>query len=382
MTEFLFDEIERKPLVIDRAPTSTYQLLNRYDWPEGGRIRKLFETWFKRYPHDDQSELRSRFRLSNDHAHEGALFELLLHELFIRLDCVLTVHPDIPGVNTHPDFLVQHGSRSFFLEASTVGQKKLGPFTRNKNSQDVIDKINELTSLNFYIGIQMEGELLTTLGRKDVIPTFQELLNAHDPVEVQHLIDEGGLYAAPSRSIECDNWSLKGWLYPVSQESREMGIKRQEIAIEPFRAEWTGTVIPVQKALKAKARKYGQLRLPYVVAINAREIFYNGRNNDLDVLFGKQQLLYSEEHPDFSPQLNRKQDGIWPRYSQLDAVMMFQKVDLWNLQNVSACLYFNPYKNSDSAFPEFLFRLPHAKGCDGIIEWFEGEDIAKLVGMS
>ena len=381
MTKFLFDDIERSPLDIDNAPTSAYQCLNRYEWPEGARIREFFESWFKRYPREDQAGLRSRFRLTENHAHEGALFELFLHELFTRLDCVLTVHPEISGVSTRPDFLVQHGSQSSFLEASTVG-RKLGPFTGNKNSQDVIDKINELTSPDFYIGIHMEGKLSTTLGRKDVIPIFQELLSAHDPDEVQHLIDEGDQYAAPSRRIECENWSLEGWLCPISREEQEKGIRRQQIVIEPFRAEWTDSVTPMQKALKTKARKYGQLHLPYVVAINARDIFYNGRDNDLEVLFGKQQLLYSLDNPDLPTQMDRKPDGIWPRYGKIDAVMMFQKVDLWNLQNASLCLYLNPYKNSGSALPDILFRLPHAKGCDGVIQFFEGEDVVKLVGVS
>ena len=381
MTELLFDEIKRKPLGNDNPPTSAYQCLNKYEWPEGARIRELFESWFTRYPCEDQAELRSRFRLTENHAHEAALFELLLHELFTRLGCVLTVHPEISGVSTRPDFLVQYGEQNFFLEASTVGQE-LGPFTRNKNSQDVIDKINKLRSLHFYIGIHMEGELLKTLGRKDVVPVFQELLDDHDPDKVQQLIDAEGQYAAPSRRIECGNWSLEGWLYPVARESRERGSRRQQIVIEPFRAEWTNSVLPVQKALQTKARKYGQLHLPYIVAIKARDIFYNGRDNDLDVLFGKQQLLYSVENPDLPPQMVREPGGIWPRHSKIDAVMVFQKVDMWNVQNASVCLYLNPYKRSDPALPDILFRLPHAKGCDGIIEWFEGENVAELVGLS
>ena len=380
MTELLFDENKRKPLDIDNPPTSAYQCLNKYEWPEGARIRELFESWFTRYPCEDQAALRSRFRLPENHAHEAALFELLLHELFTRLGCVLTAHPEIPGVSTHPDFLVQYGEQNFFLEASTVG-RELGPFTRNKNSQDVIDKINKLRSPHFYIGIHMEGELLKTLGRRDVVPVFQELLDDHDPDKVQKLIDAEGQYAAPSRRIECGNWSLEGWLYPVARESRERGSRRQQIVIEPFRAEWTNSVLPVQKALQAKARKYGQLHLPYIVAIKARDIFYNGRDNDLDVLFGKQQLLYSVENPDLPSQMVREPGGIWPQYSQIDAVLMCQRIDLWNLQNVSVCLYVNPYGDRDPGLPDNIFRMPYAKGVNGEMQWFEGEDIARLLGV-
>ena len=211
---------------------------------------------------------------------------------------------------------------------------------------------------------------------------FKELLVAHDPVDVQCLFEEKGMYATPSARIECGNWRLEGWLCPISPESRQKGSRRQDIVIEPYRATWTDSVTLVRKALREKASHYGQPDLPLVVAVNARDIFYNGRANDMDVLYGKEQLWYSVENPDLPLQPDRGPDGIWPRYSKIDAVMMFQKVNLWNLQNASVCLYLNPYKNSDSALPDILFRLPHAKGCDGIIQWFEGDNVAKLVGVS
>ncbi len=121
-------------------------------------------------------------------------------------------------------------------------------------------------------------------------------------------------------------------------------------------------MIPIQEALKEKVRKYRKLDAPLVVAVNARDMFYNGRENDMEVLFGR----------DCKP-------GVWPRDSQVGAVLRFQRIDLWNLwHNPSACLYINPY-NINAVLPDALFRLPHAKGCDGEMKWFEGEDIAQLV---
>ncbi|MCY3994376.1 MAG: hypothetical protein OXF50_24345 [Caldilineaceae bacterium] len=381
MTKFLFDNIKRSPLCFENMPESSFQCLNQFDWPDGVRLRRNLETWFKRFPASEQKDLRGKFRSDSNQQHEGAFFELFLHELITRLGFATSAHPVIAGVKTHPDFLICHEGRSLYLEATMVGQRS-GPFTRSPNEQNVIDSLNTLCSPYFYIGVHMEGELKTTLRGKDVTRPFENLLVAHDPVDVQRLFEEKGMYSTPSERIECGDWSLEGWLYPISPESREKGNRRQDIVIEPYRATWTDSVTPVRRVLKKKASHYGNLNLPFVVAVNCRDVFYNGRDNDMDVLFGKEQLLYSVVKPDLPPEIVREPDGVWPRHSKIDAVMIFQKVDLGNLQNASVCLYLNPNKHSDSALPNILFRLPHAKGCDGDIQWFKGEAVADLVGMS
>ena len=289
------------------------------------------------------------------------------------------MHPKITGVSTKPDFLVHRGDHHFYLEATVTGQKS-GPFTRNRNEQDVIKKLNTLTSMDFHIGVHMEGELSKTLGRERVVRPFKELLNAHNPDEVQRLIDDKGRTAAPFRRIECGSWSLKGWLIPVPPRNRG-GSRAQQLVMDPFLPLWTNSVISVRKALKKKARKYVNLDAPYVVAVNALDMFYNGKNHDIEVLFGKEQLLCSRENPDLPPKIGREPNGVWSQDSRIDAVWRFQRIDLLNLwHNASACLYINPHK-TNVELPDALFRLPHAKVCDGEMKRFEGEDLVQLIGM-
>src|SRR2546428_4764920 len=93
-----------------------FKYLNRSARLEVGRIRSTLEEWFKHYPSEGEAEFRTRFR--SDEHHDSAFFELFLHELLLRLDCSVTLHPSVATAAAHPDFLVNPRSgASFYLEA-------------------------------------------------------------------------------------------------------------------------------------------------------------------------------------------------------------------------------------------------------------------------
>ena len=138
----LFDKnIERKALTSESPFKSLFQGLNLYDWRGADRRRNKLEAWFKTYPDENKQDLRSRLRSGDDHIFEGAYFDLFLHELLTRLGFSLTAHPEIPDTNRRPDFLAYWNNQCFYLEATTAGLKS-GPFTRNRNEENVLDKIN------------------------------------------------------------------------------------------------------------------------------------------------------------------------------------------------------------------------------------------------
>ena len=376
----LFDNIKRSQLKSDSPSESIFRDINQYDWPGATHIRNTMESWFENYPLQHRTDLRERFRSDDDQNHEGAFFELFLHELLNRLGFSLKVHPEIAGTMARPDFLVSRDHLRFYLEATVSGQRS-EPFTRNRNEEDVIDKLNTLTHSKFGITVHLEGTLSRTLSRKNVLRPFKDLLKSHSADEVQSLIDEHGSNAAPSQSIECGNWSLEGWLSPISPDKRLSEPSRQFV-IGDHLGKYTDCATPVRDALKKKARKYRNLDAPLVLAVNTRDRFYNARQHDLEVLFGNEQLFYSKDNLDAAPRPGRERNGVWSRGrgSQMDAFLSIQKVDMWNIYNASASLYLNP-KNTHTVFPDALFRLPHVKVFDGEVKRFEGENIAQLVGI-
>lgn len=375
----LFDDVARDELRSDTPCISLFRDINQYDWPGAEHVRNTLELWFKKYPDAHKTDLCERFRSDDNYNHEGSFFELFLHELLTRLGFSLMVHPEIPDTRDRPDFLACCDDQQFYLEATVTG-KESGPYTRNRDEQDVINKLNTLTSPNFRITIHIEGELKRTLSKKEIVRPFRKLLDGHNPDEVQCLIDERERNVAPSERIEDGDWSLEGWLSPIAPDKRKSDPTRPLI-IGYHRGEFTDCVTPVQDALREKKKKARNLDAPFVVAVNTRDRFYHDREHDMEVLFGKEKLLYFEKHPDWPPEVGRNSSGVWSRNSRIDAFLSCQRIDLWNLRHsASVCLYSNPHK-TNMTFPDALFRLPHAKGCDGKMEWSEGEEITKILGI-
>ena len=256
----LFDDIDRVQTGIVSNVYSGFVLLNGDGSSDSQCLRNRLESWFEKFPASSKKDVRERFRSTNPETHEGALFELFLHELMTRLDCSVDVHPEVAGSDNRPDFLVCHGGKRFYLEATTVGQRD-GPFTPNNDEQDAIDKLSTLCSPNFNLRIEMIGTLSRTLRRKHLVPRFAELLARHDPDTVLKLIDTGGLDSAPSAKYEADGWSIEAWLLPISSRSRRNDQTRR-ITVMHRRAKRTNSVEPVRNAATKKSKKYGNPNPP------------------------------------------------------------------------------------------------------------------------
>ena len=374
----LFDDMKRTDASSRHPNELFFAYLNRSADPKAVEIRGRLESWFERFPVEARDDVRGRFRQDDDHAHRGATFELLIHELLIRLHCTVEVHPKISGKNSRPDFLARHGDRVFYVEATVIDSKE------NPLEEDVLAKINSLTSPHFYISAKVDGKLSSALSWEQVTKPFSSLLVAHNPDEVKRLIDEGGLRAAPSRKIECGTWSLQGWLVPISPGKRGIRSSRTLI-IGPARNDMVDWPTSVQHAVRKKAGKYGALGAPLVVAANVRDPFFD-KESAMEALFGKEQITYVEERPDLPTKLGRKPDGVWiqggyqPRYTRLDAVWMFSNVVPWNLCSMSNCLYVNPFAR-DMKLPDVLYRLPYARAHEYEIRWSEGENIGQMFGI-
>ena len=374
----LFDDIEREPATSMSNLYSAFVAVNKDGSPGEQDRRDKLESWFQKFPNDGQNDLRGRFRSSSHDAHEGAFFELFLHELLTNLGFKVEVHPTLPNSNHRPDFLVCDGSTCFYLEAATTGRRS-GPFTITNTEQEIIEELRKLTSPDFNLLIEITGELSRAIGKAPLRSKFEELLSqGHDPDEVKTTVDACGLDAAPSALYETDGWRIQAWLSPISRPARRPCPTRR-INVQFARARRTSSIDPVRDKLQDKGKHYGVPQLPLVIAVKTRDMFYNGRQHDMEVLFGNERILYVDD----VPELDHEPNGVWSmgHGMGIGAFLSVQKADIRNFPYASGCLYVNP-SQSGIALPEALLRLPHGIVTQGKMTWSDGVEIGQLVSSA
>ena len=156
----LFDDIKRTDTSSRQKNERFFSYLNRSAHHKATEIRARLESWFQRFPVEARDDVRGRFRAKDDRGHRGAIFELFIHELLTRLDCKVKVHPDVSCTGSRPDFWVRHGDFTFYVETKVIDL-----IDRNPLEEDVVAKINSLSSPHFHIFAQAEGKLSTALSR-------------------------------------------------------------------------------------------------------------------------------------------------------------------------------------------------------------------------
>ena len=374
----LFDDINREPATSMSNRYSAFVAVNQ-DGSLGEQDRRdRLEGWFQKFPGDSQKDLRGRFRSNRHDAHEGAFFELFLHELLTNLGFKVEVHPALPDTGDRPDFLVCDGSKCFYLEAATTGRRS-GPFTLTNTDQEVVEELEALTSPDFNLLIEIAGELSRSPRKGPLRSKFQKLLTqGHDPDEVKATVDAYGCDAAPSAEYETDGWCIQAWLSPISRPARRP-CQTRRIQWQFRRARWTNSIDPVRNKLRAKGKHYRSSQLPRVIAVQTRDMFYNGRQQDMEVLFGNEGILYGDD----VPELVRQPNGVWStgRGTGIGGFLSVQRADIWNFPHASACLYVNPLQPG-IAWPEALLRLPHGIVVEDKMTWFDGVDIGQLLASA
>ena len=83
----LFDAIKRESTTGASDLYSAFVAANQDGSLEGQDRRDKLESWFQKFPGDGKGDLRGRFRSKNHDDHDGAFFELFMHELPTNLRC-------------------------------------------------------------------------------------------------------------------------------------------------------------------------------------------------------------------------------------------------------------------------------------------------------
>jgi hypothetical protein len=175
----LFDGRERDDVAFKRASETTYAFLDRIARPDLARPRDTLNAWFSRWPEDDRDELRARFMAKDPASFTGALWELYLHEVHLRLGFSIERDPVVKDRRTRPDFLMTRGDNRFYLEATVAGLPTATRSARQRENE-VIEMINNASSPDFRVRVRGVSVGPTTPPRRKVVAVVERWLATLD----------------------------------------------------------------------------------------------------------------------------------------------------------------------------------------------------------
>jgi hypothetical protein len=382
----LFSDIPRNFKGTRSYTEPLFEYLNRSARPSMERIRKIMEEWFSRYPFVGRNELKSRLCSCDDILHQSAFYELYLHEFLSKLGYRVEVHPGVPNRNTHPEFLIfQAGNPFFYLEA-TIASGPQEEKNADKRESGVYETIDNMNSPNFFIEVKVHGSPSTPPPGRKWRDILEKWLSELDPDAIGEKLLSDGLVGLPAITMNHDGWDVTFQAVPKSPNARgKQGVRPIGIRLSGFQDckedEW------IRKAIKEKATKYGNLNLPYLIAINVLSIFSNDDHLIMDALFGKEGFtLYRLPTGGSDQKLTRASNGAFrgphgPQNTRVSGVIICNELFWGNISKINPVLWHNPWASFPLsqdmwAFPQFV------RGPDKTrLELKSGRKAADLFGL-
>lgn len=379
----IFDDLARTDLTSKRHSESSFAYLNRSARVEISRVREFLEKCVADYPRSEAGELVARLRSGDDRQFDSASFELLLHALLRALNYELEPHPLLTnGSASRPDFLVStpQGNR-FFLEAVLASEISDATVGTAAIKGSVMDALNAVTHANFVIDVLDEGHPKTQPSGKKLARSVLAWLDSLDPDAVQDQINANGYDAIAPFVWTHDGWTLSIKPIPIKPERR--GRAKSLVGVSMGGAGWINAWTPIRDAIKSKGSKYGVLELPLVVAVNV-DAFTLDRRDEVQALFGQEEIVVSVDQPEREPRTQRALNGAWiglggPQYTRVSGAWLFNNLSPYTVASRRNTLYLNPW--AAATVPDELLTLPHAKGNAGVVEWVGGASLRDIFGL-
>lgn len=326
----LFDDLTRTDSNYQGRTEQDFDFLNRSADPRFEVIRAGIESWFTKLPEEFKEDiekkvhLRERFR-GDDGPHSGALLELITHELLSAVGNNVLVDPDLNGLT--PDFEATIGGMRVLLECTVVhpSDQKVSSDKREARIKKTLDSM--------YIGQFALGTEFVEHGGgqpsiKLLMRNIKEWIDTLDPGEgiVSHY-----------------DWNFEGWRVIISALPLKHGVSKEEgdraIGVE-IKADIVDADDRIQRALKKKASKYKESKLPYVIVISHRfdhvsllsNSIYN--NSVIDALYGP--IRWVSHTRDLSDLHEERQfDGFFgssekPKSDRISAVLFKRQLTVTN----------------------------------------------------
>jgi hypothetical protein len=266
----LFDDKERLKAGPALHNGDTYTAYNDSADPDMTLLRDLLSNWFDLYPDSEKADLKALFKVKLHHA----FFELFIYRLFTALGYQLTVHPDLPGTDKHPDFLAVKGEQRFYLEAKFMDMQSREEQAKERRQNALLDALNTVDARNFLLCIQTitfkDG---SQPNGKKIIRFFNEQLAGHEPEVYRAELEATGFTHMPAVIFDDEQVTIKVKLMPKAEQLR--GTDSRAIASLPAGFKIGNDSERIREALETKATRYGRPDLPFIICLNKQSVRFD-----------------------------------------------------------------------------------------------------------
>jgi hypothetical protein len=344
----LFSDTQRVDMDPAGYTEPHYRYLNRSARPVFKVVRELIEDWLAEYPRFHRSELVARLRTNDDLQFEAAFFELYLHHLFRRSGAKVRIHPNRGKGRKRPDFKVtMPAGSSFLVEAVTVTEGSAMDRTGAGRLRAFYDALNKACSPDFFFHVRHFGLPRSPVPGRKIRGAVERWLRTVDVKDLQGLGGHGHV-DVPTLTFEHDGCRLEIGLFPVSASRRGSKGHRPVGVLGPGEGRILNYWEPLRYGIKAKATRYGRLRQPYLVAVNAIDQPAE-RIDVMQALFGQESFVFVRSGNEPSePRLQRLTNGAWlsrkgPVNTRVSAVLVVGGLLPWSVVDRRPAIYYNPW---------------------------------------
>jgi hypothetical protein len=320
-----------------------YGFLCRAQGAYWARVRLLLENWFAELPPANRTELKARFERGTPEQVVSAFWELYVYEGFRRSNFNLTPHPDVPGTTRHPDFLVEGDDLSFYLECVVAGDPEV-LISSDRRRRDVYKSVNKLENDQFWLNLRIEREGESSPSGARLRQRVDTWLATLDHPELRRRYERGS--AMPEKRFPIGDWTFS--VRPLPKPDDLAGQpSRSPIGVFPGRVGHSDVRYRISDALALKARRYGKLDHPYLIAVLSSGTFAADDEDIAGALFGGWTLVLHETSDAQNPrsESTRADNGVWSatRNRGLSGVISARRLAPWSVNTESPRLWLNPW---------------------------------------
>jgi hypothetical protein len=236
------------------------------------RIRVLIDEWFEELPATEQAAFRPRLLSGKEATSMPAFWELYLHAALKRAGFQIAYEPALPHSSRKADYLVGSGDKAFYLEARLVGEPA------HRMSEDnlvhpLTEALRQIDSSAFTLDFQISRRGRSAPPINRVTRDVEKWLSGLDRDEVRRLQSERGVRAVRPLLLTVGDWQFS--FTPIPRPDHRAGTPSASgaISIFPGRSAWGDDWSRLGDALREKAKRYGDLGRPYVIALLANDRF-------------------------------------------------------------------------------------------------------------